>query len=141
VALLGSLSVQSAALQSRLDQAGRLGLRHQEDSLAAAAPQLVGRLNRLHPCLLPLPMADWSMEGLGCVAPHQVEALKQGLHDDGAWRLLDWHPGQGSAVALLELVPASQRLRPRRARFAVVLQGEPLRAQSLRLLGLRGVEP
>jgi hypothetical protein len=156
VALLGSLSVQSAVLQSRLGQAGRQAVRHQEDSLVSAAQQLVGRLNRDHPCLLTLPLAQWPGLGQGCLLPSQLAGLTQGQEVRASWRLLDWQPGPGSvpvsALAWLELGPAGSGAPGpgapgpgpgawRRATFVVQLAGEPLRAQLLRLHALRGVQP
>lgn len=152
VALLGSLSVQSAVLQNHWLQASRQGLRLQEDGLASAAQQLVGRINRFHPCLLALPLEQWSVGGSHCPAPFPLELLIEGEEPRGHWRLLAWQPGRAtdadsatdtlsaSATALLELTPSTGRTPPRRARFTVQLAGEPLRAQGVRLVALQGGE-
>ena len=144
VALLGSLSVQSAVLQNHWLQASRQGLRQQEDALASAAQQLVGRINRLHPCLLALPLEQWSLAGAHCPAPFPLELLIEGEEPRGHWRLLAWQPGRASeddsATALLELTPSAGRMAPRRARFTVPLAGEPLRAQGVRLVALQAGE-
>jgi len=145
VALLGSLSVQSAVLQNRLDQAVRQQLREQEDSLASAAQQLVGRLNRHAPCLLVLPLEQWSSQGQQCLHASQLEPLTQGEGREGRWHLRGWNPGPGpvpsSATAVLDLTPGTSGRARRQATVAVVLEGGPPRAQAVRLLGLRGVEP
>lgn len=158
VALLGSLSVQSAVLQNHWLQVSRQGLRQQEDALASAAQQLVGRINRLHPCLLALPLEQWSLAHSHCPAPFPLEPLIEGDDPRGHWRLLSWQPGRASetdssasetnssatatvtATALLELTPSAGAMAPRRARFTVLLAGEPLRAQGVRLVALRGGE-
>lgn len=148
VALLGSLSVQSAVLHNRKMQADRQGLRQQEDALASAVQQLVGRLNRLYPCLLALPLEQWSLPGALCPAPFPLEPLIEGQEARGHWRLLAWQPGPAAptatptatATALLEFSPTAGAIPSRRARFTVLLAGEPLRAQGVRLIGLRGVE-
>lgn len=144
VALLGSLSVQSAVLHNHWLQVSRQGLRQQEDALASAAQQLVGRINRLHPCLLALPLEQWTLAGPGCPAPFPLEPLIEGEEQRGHWRLLAWQPRGGSEVdsvtAQLELTPSAGAMPRRRARFTVLLAGEPLRAQGVRLVSLRGAE-
>ena len=139
--LLGSLSVQSAALQSRLSQAAREELRQQEDAMISAAQRLVAALNQSHPCLLPLPLASWPEQGRSCADPLQQDAVQRGLGEGRAWRLLDWQPRSDSAELLLELEPSAPAGRARRAALSVLLGGEPLRASSVRLLGLRGITP
>ena len=139
--LLGSLSVQSAALQSRLAQVTREEVHQQEDRMVSVGQELVGALNRAHPCLLMLPLASWPREGRSCAASQDLEAMQRGVWGGQAWRLLDWQPQHEAAELVLELDPVSSGKPPRRAALVVLLQGEPLRAQSLRLLGLRGVAP
>jgi hypothetical protein len=139
--LLGSLSVQSAALQSRLSLVTREELRQQEDRMISVGRELVGGLNRSHPCLVGLPLASWPKEGSSCATPQALEAVQRGVWEGLAWRLVDWQPQPDAAELVLELDPASSTRAPRRAALAVLLRGEPLRAQSLRLLGLRGVAP
>lgn len=139
--LLGSLSVQSAALQSRLSQVTREELRQQEDRMISVGQQLVGTLNASHPCLLPLPLARWPQEGASCATPREVESVQRGLWEGHPWQLVDWQPQPDGAEVVLELDPATSARAPRRAALVVALRGVPLRAQSLRLLGLRGVTP
>lgn len=146
VALLGSLSVQSAVLQNHWLQTGRQGLRQQEDALISAAQELVGRLNRLQPCLLALPLEHWGRPESGCPVPLPLESLMEGQEERGRWRLLAWQPSSSpeasaaTATALLEWLPATGLRAPRRGSFSVLLAGAPLQAQTLRLVALRGPE-
>jgi len=139
--LLGSLSLQTVALQSHLGQADSQELRQQEDKLASAAQQLVADLNRFHPCLLSLPLASWSQQGLACATPEQLDALQRVEQPGGGWQLIAWRPGLASAEILIELRPLEPRLVARRGAFAVALRDGPVQAQFPRLLGLRGVAP
>jgi len=139
--LLGSLSVQTVALQGRLGQASREGRGRQEDALAAAAQQLVAVMNLRHPCLLVLPLTRWSQEGRPCASAPEQAALLRGEGGGSRWHLLDWRSSAAGAEALIELDSAASGAPPRRAAFAVALLAEPLRAQPPRLLGLRGVAP
>jgi len=140
LALLGSLSLQSLALQSHLDQANEVGRGRDEDALAGAAQRLVAELNLHHSCLLPLPLSRWSEEGQGCAGLPQQAAL-QGEGGVFGGRLLGWSPGPWDAEALIEADPAVPGGMARRAVFRVPLQADPPRALFPRLLGLRGVAP
>ena len=64
--LLGSLSVQTAAIRNRLSQVGREEQRRQEDALVSLAHSVVGEFNRSSPCLLTVPLASWSLIAGGC---------------------------------------------------------------------------
>ena len=138
--MLSSLSLQTVALQGRLDQVSQAGRGRDEDALVGAAQRLVGELNRRHACLLSLHLSRWPQEGQGCASLPQQEALVGEAGSFGG-RLLAWSPGATEAEALIEAAPAVQGGIARRAVFMVVLHSDPLRAQSPRLLGLRGVEP
>lgn len=138
--LLSSLSLQTVALQGRFDQVNQAGRGRDEDALVGVAQRLVGELNRRHACLLSLPLSRWPQEGQSCASLPQQQAL---LGEPGSFggRLLTWSPGATEAEALIEAAPAVPGGIARRAVFKVFLQADPLRAQSPRLLGLRGVAP
>ena len=138
--LLGSLSLQTVALQGHLDQMSQAGRGRDEDAVVGAAQRLVGELNRRHTCLLPLPLSRWPQEGQACASLPQQEALLGNAGSFGG-RLLAWSPGSTAAEALIEADPTVPGGIARRAVFNVVLLADPLRAQSPRLLGLRGVAP
>jgi hypothetical protein len=98
VLILGGLSLQTTALQG---QAGLVAARRSrllEDRLASAATQLLTRMVLDHPCLLPLPLAEWPAAGSLCAAdPLQQQGLQQQTLDDGVTpgataRLLRWEP-------------------------------------------------
>ena len=138
--LLGSLSLQTVALQGHLDQVRQAGRGRDEDALVGASQRLVGELNRRHACLLSLPLSRWSQEGQSCASlPEQAALLGEAGSFGG--RLLAWSPGATEAEALIEAEPAVHGGIARRAVFKVVLHADPLRAQSPQLLGLRGVAP
>ena len=138
--MLSSLSLQTVALQGHLDQVSQAGRGRDEDALVGAAQRLVGELNRRHTCLLSVPLSRWPQEGQSCASLPQQEAL---LGEAGSFggRLLAWSPGATEAEALIEADPAVHGGIARRALFKVVLHADPLRAQSPRLQGLRGVAP
>lgn len=138
--LLGSLSLQTVALQGRLDQVSQAGRGRDEDAVVGAAQRLVGELNRRHACLLPLPLSRWPQEGQACASLPQQQALLENAGSFGG-RLLAWSPGSTEAEALIEAEPTVPGGIARRAVFKVLLLADPLRAQSPRLLGLRGVAP
>ena len=138
--MLSSLSLQTVALQGRLDQMRQAGRGRDEDALVGAAQRLVGELNRRHACLLSLHLSRWPQEGQSCASLPEQEALLLQAGSFGG-RLLAWSPGATEAEALIEAEPAVQGGIARRAVFKVVLDADPLRAQSPRLLGLRGVAP
>ena len=138
--LMGSLSLQTVALQGHLDQVSQAERGRDEDALVGAAQRLVGELNRRHACLLSLPLSRWPQEGQSCASLPQQEALLGEARSFGG-RLLAWSPGATEAEALIEAEPAVHGEIARRAVFKVVLHSDPLRAQSPRLLGLRGVAP
>lgn len=138
--LLSSLSLQTVALQGHFDQLSEAGRGRDEDALVGAAQRLVGELNLRHACLLSLPLSRWAHEGQSCASLPQQEALVGEAGSFGG-RLLAWSPGAMEAEALIEAEPAVHGGIARRGVFQVVLHTDPLRAQSPRLLGLRGVAP
>jgi hypothetical protein len=139
--LLGSLSLQTLSLQGRLRTVAQLRLRQAEDGLASAAQQLVGDLNRQHPCLLALPLNAWAEpQGLACADAFRQAALRRFSVLGQSVELVAWQPS-GSQVALQLVSAAAAGQPPRRAAFAVQLAGTPLQAQLLRELGLRGATP
>ena len=138
--LLSSLSLQTVALQGHFDQVSQAARGRDEDALVGAAQRLVGELNLRHACLLSLPLSRWAHEGQSCASLPQQEALVGEAGSFGG-RLLAWSPGAMEAEALIEAEPAVHGGIARRAVFQVVLHTDPLRAQSPRLLGLRGVAP
>lgn len=140
ILLLSSLSLQTVALQSHLDQVSQAGRGRDEDALVGAAQRLVGELNRRHACLLSLPLSRWPQEGQSCASLPQQEALVGEAGSFGG-RLLAWSPGATEAEALIEAEPAVAGGIARRAVFKVGLDANPLRAQSPRLMSLRGVAP
>jgi len=138
--LLGSLSLQTVALQGHLDQVSQASRGRDEDALVGAAQRLVGELNRRHPCLLPLPLSRWPQDGQACAGLPQQQALL-GVGGSFGGRLIAWHPDLHQAEALIEADPTGPGGIARRAAFSVALQADPPRALSPRLLGLRGVAP
>lgn len=144
--LLGSLSVQTAALEARLEQGASRRQRQAEDLLASAAQQLVGDLGGHYPCLLSLPLEQWSAAPADCAPAATLSRLQAGQVFGEGYRLLAWQPQAGEAAAelLLELTPNAQvPAGPRRAAFRVALAAEAtgVRVVDLRELGLRGVSP
>lgn len=146
---LSSLSMQTATLQARARLGSTLRLRHAEDALMSAAQHLIGQLNRRHGCLLELPLADWSTQGMACADSAEQGALREGSVLEMPYRLVEWKPDHAPggevhrAELLLELGEAGSR-RPQRAAYAVELvelAGTSLRAMDPRELGLRGVRP
>jgi len=138
--MLGSLSLQTVALQGHLQQLSQANRGRDEDALVGAAQRLVGELNRRHPCLLALPLSRWPQEGQACAGLPQQEALLGKAGSFGG-RLIAWNPDLLQAEALIEADPAVAGGIARRAAFRVALQAEPPRAEAPRLLGLRGVAP
>lgn len=139
--LLGSLSLQTLALQARLSLLRRQANDLQDDALSSAAQQLVGALNLHHRCLLALPLQRWSSDGLPCASVPQQQAVLSGEEGPSRWHLVDWQPGPDRADLQIELQPLPADAPRRRGSFVVALLGEPLRAQAPRLLALRGVQP
>ncbi len=143
VLLLGSVSVHTTSLQSRLEAAREQQLRRAEDQLASAAQQLLADLNRQHPCLLTVALEHWEAPGLPCVTPGAAAALRSSEVLGVPYRLIGWQPGATSVAMVLELGPA-QGLVSRQGAFAVTLSPPPQvppQAVDVRLLGLRGVAP
>ena len=138
--LLSSLSIQTVALQGRLDQVNQAGRGRDEDVLVGAAQRLVGELTRRHTCLLLVPLSRWAQEGQACASLTQQQSL-QAMAGSFGGRLLAWTPGPTEAEALIEAEPEVPGGIARRAAFSVHLLADPPRAQSPRLLGLRGVAP
>lgn len=138
--LLGSLSLQTLALQGQVERAYQAGRGRDEDAVVGAAQRLVGELNRRHACLLGLPLSRWSQDGKTCASLPEQEALL-GTAGSFGGRLLAWSPGAKEAEALIEADPQVPGGIARRALFRVLLVADPLRAQAPRLLGLRGVAP
>lgn len=130
--LLSSLSFQALALQQR----GQLQLlfrqRQLEDQLQSAAQRLVGRLQRQHRCLLPLPLEQWS-------AAHCAPLPAAMLVPDGM-QLLDYQPVAGGARLLLRRTSGGAA-----GAFALQWQTtpewDPPALHQLQFLGLRGVTP
>jgi len=154
--LLGSLSVQTVALEARLEQGASRRQRLAEDLLASAAQRLVGELNGHHRCLLALPLERWSEAGAGCAGAGVQTALRRGNVLGADYQLLAWQPLASGAGAdlLLELEPpavvqgavqGAAQPGPRRAAFRVAMvaaeEGAPPRVVDLREQGLRGVTP
>lgn len=141
--LLSSLAVQSAMLQLRARRSVLLELRQAEDQLSSAAHQLVGRLQQEHPCLLALPLAQWSAQGALCADAAQQLSLIAAAGFGPSWRLISWSPdASASAVSLLLEQPAAAGQPSRRGAFRVRLAhsgGRP-QVQGLRFLGLRGLQ-
>jgi len=93
--LLSSVSLQTLSLQARRQFLEQLQQRQQEDRLASAAQQLVGRLRREHPCLLELPLSAWA--GASCLGDEPVEGLMRGELGELGWRLLRFEPTSSGA--------------------------------------------
>jgi hypothetical protein len=114
--LLSSLSLQTAALQARRQFLEQLQQRQQEDRLASAAQQLVGRLRREQPVLLEQPLRQWPA------------TLQQGALGEQGWRLLRFEPTSGGADLQLALTAGGAT-----GAFALV-EGE-LKPLGLRMAG------
>lgn len=142
VLLLGSLSAHTASLQVRLQGIREQQQRLAEDRLASAGQQLLADLSRSHPCLLPLPLAQWDSQGLACAPAPAIASLKAGQVLGSSYRLVDWRPQLAPAELLLELAAAGNE-PSRQGAFAVQLapaQPQP-QITDVRLVGLRGVAP
>lgn len=144
--VLCSLSVQTASLQARWRLGSSLSLRRAEDSLASAAQQVVGELNGRYPCLLPLPLAQWTSAGEDCSDADGRAALREDEVLAVPYRLIGWQPaapidGVTQGAELTMEIVAGEGRPARRGAFRVALNGSPLRATEVRELGLRGVAP
>jgi hypothetical protein len=142
--LLSSLSLQALALQEGGLQAVLQRRRLQEDQLMAAAQQLAGRLQRRHPCLLPIAHQHWLSSP--CAHDAALEDLDQGVALGQPWRLVHYRPeaptedGEASAEVVLQ-----QQSGGAAAAFALHWRlaegdGSP-QLLALRELGLRQVQP
>ena len=127
--LLSSLSFQALALQQRAQVQLQFRQRQLEDQLQSAAHQLVGRLQRQHACLLPLPLAQWS--AAPCVQSPEASLMPAGIE------LLHYQPSSDGAELLLRRdsggAAAAFALRWSAAGAASV------QLQRLHFQGLRGV--
>lgn len=121
--LLSSLSLQTASLQARRQLLLELQQRQQQDLLASAAQQLVGRLRLNHPCLLQHRQADWTTAP--CLNGVDPQGLAAGVIGEHGYRLLSWQPTADGVELRLGLAAGGPT-----AAFALV-DGE------LRELGLR----
>ncbi len=138
--LLSSLSVQTAALQSRASEQ-RLVLRRQhEDALFSAAQLVAGQLRQR--CLLALPATQAEPAGqvpcIAAAAQEEVE-LQQGRKqplpgadaDAGGYRLVDYHPAdphdpqQPGGDLELEWQPAGGGTVRRRLRLELLATAPP----------------
>jgi hypothetical protein len=162
VLLLSGLSIQTTALQGQAGLVAASRSRQAEDDLASAAEQLLAALVQQHPCLLPLELADWSVDGLGCTDPASRERLIAAsidLPDQPAmrYRLLHWQPSVDAAAEApetgerqlaqtleLELAGTGAGGASPRAQFEVTLAQdlatEAWRVKRLQELGLRGTQ-
>jgi hypothetical protein len=146
VLLLGSLSAHTVSLQARMQGIREQQQRRAEDRLASAGQQLLAELHRSHPCLLPLPLPQWDVQGLGCAPAPTIAALRQGQVLGSTYRLVAWRPDLQPAELQLELDAAGGQ-PARRGAFAVQLAPPQPPAQpqpqvtDVRLVGLRGVAP
>lgn len=86
--LLSSLSLQTASLQARRQLLVELQQRQQQDLLASAAQQLVGRLKLHHSCLLARNSADWA--AAPCLGGADPQELAHGVIGEHSYRLLSW---------------------------------------------------
>lgn len=144
--LLGSLSVQTVSLQSRLQGDSEQQLQISEDRLNSAAQLLVARIQQQHACLLLLGLERWS--DAACASPSEQALLRQGEVFGSAWQLVRWQPdttiqSEGGVQRLtLELALAAQAgALARRSGFELRLAGQPSQVQELRPLGLRSERP
>jgi hypothetical protein len=99
--LLSSLSLQTVSLQARRQLLVQLQQRQQQDLLASAAQQLLGRLKLQHGCLLERPQADWA--AAPCLEGTPVEAISQGQVGEHSYRLLAYTPDASGAQLRLAL--------------------------------------
>ena len=145
--LLSSLSLQATSLQSQLRFRSQLQARSDQDQLSQAAQRLVGEINLHHPCLLQLPVQDWTRDGIDCIDLNRATWLIQGGNGSPAdVRTLAWQPdANGQKVMLLLALPKTPGgTAPggtgRRGLFAIGLGGDPVRALSIAEQGLLGAE-
>ncbi|MFY8150029.1 MAG: hypothetical protein ACOVNL_12555 [Prochlorococcaceae cyanobacterium] len=154
VLVLGGLSLQTAALQGQAGLVASRRSRQVEDRLASAAGQLLARVVLDHPCLLPLPRADWSGAGLACTAPAEQEALQHLQLEDGqspgaTAELRSWEPATAGTQLMVEFSLAlredSAAAPPTVGRFRAYLEPPTAlsewRVQKLQELGLVGGRP
>ena len=139
--LLLGLTLQSMALQERLQVSALERLRREEDLLASAAHQLLAALNGPHRCLVGLPLARWELEGTACASPGALAALRRVVVWAVPVRLLAWRPvADGTAEMELQLEKGEGH-GPRRARFGTRLTGNPPQAVDPRARDLGGPLP
>jgi len=129
--LLSSLSFQALALQQRAQLQLQFRQRQLEDQLQSAAQRLVGRLQRQHPCLLPLPLERWPAAAcapeVAALLPVGIQLLHYQPATSGAQLLLRRQAGGAAAAFALHWQPSAEPAPPQ--------------LQRLQFLGLRGVQP
>ena len=137
-----SLTIQTIAIQGRMQSHAAQKSRLVEDHLFSAAQQLIGSLNASHRCLLPLPMQAWSSARAGCTDKVTQDNLKHNKVLDTAYILKYWQPSKAGDRVEFWLQEVSDGQEPAfRASFTVDLDGDPPLANNLRERGLRGVAP
>ena len=127
VLLLSSLSVQTAALQSRKRDASQFRRRAAQDGLASAAHVVTGQLQQTYPCLLTTALSQWSRRNT-CHPGGNPDALTTGTLTGSSEALggtytLENYRTIGDQVALdLHWQPARAQGRGMRQRFWLTLQ-------------------
>lgn len=146
--LLSSLSIQTAALQSRASDVALRRRNQRSDLLSSAAQLVAGRLVR-HPCLLGLPWAQWGTTGVACITPAELRMLSSGTlpaEDSAAGRYVIKGyqlaseplpvPGQAGADLDLQWLPQQGPAVQRRFRLDLARS-----ADGSEPLHLRGIRP
>jgi hypothetical protein len=142
VLMVLSLTLQSVAMQERLQVGALERQRRDEDLLASAAHQWLAALNGAHSCLLTLPLERWESEGGVCASPTALGELGRALVMAAPVRLLAWTPSADGKTAEMKLELEAGPGRGRRlGRFRVGLVGVPLQAVDPRARSLAGALP
>lgn len=130
--LLSSLSIQTAALQSRSSDFSLRQRAKREDWLSSAAHLVAGRLQR-YPCLLPLLLVEWEGPEAPCITSDALEQLRRGTlpspdTDAGSYTITGYSPVREPSVDLtligadleLEWQPKRGPVSLRRFRIALL---------------------
>lgn len=103
VLLLGSASVHSLALHSRLRARSSWQEQERQDLLRSAAMAFLERANTpAQRCLMEWPLAQWPSQAAHCGA-NDAAAMNQGQAGSHGWELQDWQPSPQGAELQLRL--------------------------------------
>jgi hypothetical protein len=126
VLLLMSFTLHGMAMQERVQVGARERQQREDDLLISAAHQLLAALNTSYRCLLPLPLAQWELQGAACASPAAVAALKKHQIMTRSVQLVGWEPGGNGQPGQLALQLETEQGRAgRKGRYGVRLVGSP----------------